>query len=186
MDYSSPAPLSMGSSKQEHWSHQSKDWTWISCVSCFGRQILYHWATWEAPTYQLHSWNLFHRNQNLCSHKGLCTIVSSSFVHGSLYGMVLRKVKVAQSCLTLCDSMDYTVHGILQARTPVWVAIPFSRGSSQPRDQTRVSWIVGGFFTNRAIREDLAIRETALFMGASMEWYRCPSINDSNNLNLFK
>ena len=44
------------------------------------------------------------------------------------------KVKVAQSCLTLCDPMDYTVHGILQARILEWVAFPFSRGSSQPRD----------------------------------------------------
>ena len=44
------------------------------------------------------------------------------------------EVKVTQSCLTLCDSMDYTVHGILQATE--WVAFPFSRGSSQPKDQT--------------------------------------------------
>ena len=44
------------------------------------------------------------------------------------------KVKVAQWCLTLCDPMDYTVHGILQARILEWVALPFSRGSSQPRD----------------------------------------------------
>ena len=44
------------------------------------------------------------------------------------------KVKVTQLCLTLCDPMDYTVHGILQARILEWVAIPFSRGSSQPRD----------------------------------------------------
>ena len=42
------------------------------------------------------------------------------------------KVKVAQSCLTLCDPMDYTVRGILQARILEWVAFPFSRGSSQP------------------------------------------------------
>ena len=40
------------------------------------------------------------------------------------------EVKVAQSCPTLCDPMDYTVHGILQARTLEWVAYPFSRGSS--------------------------------------------------------
>ena len=46
------------------------------------------------------------------------------------------KVKVAQSCPTLCNPMDYTVHGILQARILEWVAFPFSRGSSQPRDQT--------------------------------------------------
>ena len=44
------------------------------------------------------------------------------------------KVKVAQSCSTLCDPMDYTVHGILHIRILEWVAFPFSRGSSQPRD----------------------------------------------------
>ena len=48
-------------------------------------------------------------------------------------------VKVAQLCPTLCDPMDYTVHGILQARKLAWVDFPFSRGSSQPRDQTQVS-----------------------------------------------
>ena len=57
------------------------------------------------------------------------------------------KVEVAQSLLTLCDRMNYTVHGILQARILEWVAIPFSRGSSQPGDRTQVSCIVGGFFT---------------------------------------
>ena len=46
------------------------------------------------------------------------------------------KVKVTQSCLTLCDPMDYTVHEILQARILEWVAFPCSRGSSQPRDRT--------------------------------------------------
>ena len=43
--------------------------------------------------------------------------------------------------------MDYTVHGMLQARILERVAFPFSRGSSQPRDQTQVSHIAGGFFT---------------------------------------
>ena len=52
---------------------------------------------------------------------------------------VTLKVEVAQSCLILCDPMDSIVHGILQARTLVCVAFPFSRGSSQPRDQIRVS-----------------------------------------------
>ena len=42
-------------------------------------------------------------------------------------------VKFAQSCPTLCDPMDYSVHGILQARILEWVAVPFSRGSSRPR-----------------------------------------------------
>ena len=66
---------------------------------------------------------------------------------------VTLKVKVTQSCPTLCDPMDYTVHGILQARILEWVAFPFSRGSSQTRDQTQVSCIAGGFFTNSVMRE---------------------------------
>ena len=63
-----------------------------------------------------------------------------------------KKVKVAQSCLTLCDPIDYTVHGVLQARILERGAIPFSRGSSQPRDWTDISCIVGGFFTSWATR----------------------------------
>ena len=54
----------------------------------------------------------------------------------------------SQSCLTLCDPMDYAVHGILQARLLEWVAFPFSKGSSQPQDWTQVSSIAGGFFTS--------------------------------------
>ena len=58
---------------------------------------------------------------------------------------------VAQLCSTLCDPMDYSspgssVHGILQARILEWVAMPFSRGSIQPRDGTQVSHIAGRFF----------------------------------------
>ena len=61
--------------------------------------------------------------------------------------MLLSEVKVAQSCLTLVDPMNYTFHGILQARILEWIAVPFSRGSSQPRDGTQVSFIAGRFFT---------------------------------------
>ena len=63
------------------------------------------------------------------------------------------KVKVTQLCPTLCDPMDYTVHGILQARILEWVAFPFSRGSSQSKDRTQISRIAGGFFTSRGTRE---------------------------------
>ena len=143
-----------------------------------------------------------------------------------------KEVKVAQSCLTLCNPMDYTVHRILHSsrdlpnsgielrspalqvdsspaeppdkpkntgvgslsllqgifptwelnwgplhcrqilyqlghkgspRTLEWVVYPFSRGSSLPRNQTRVSYIVGGFFTNWVIREaSLHIRSLTL------------------------
>ena len=65
---------------------------------------------------------------------------------------------VTQLCLTLCDPMDYSppgssVDGILQARILEWVAIRFSRGSSQSRDWTLVSCIAGRFFTIWATRE---------------------------------
>ena len=48
--------------------------------------------------------------------------------------------------LTFCDPMDYTVHGILQARILEWIAVPFSRGSSQHRDGIQVACIAGIFF----------------------------------------
>ena len=71
------------------------------------------------------------------------------FVDQSRLSIIMKKkVKVSQSCLTLCDPMDYTVHGVLQAEILEWVAFPFSKGSSRHRDQTQVSHIVGGFFTN--------------------------------------
>ena len=63
----------------------------------------------------------------------------------------LPEVLVTQSCSTLCNSMDYSppgcsVHGIFQARILEWVAISFSRGSSQPKGQTWVSFIAARFF----------------------------------------
>ena len=61
-------------------------------------------------------------------------------------------VLVVQSCLTLCDLIDYNlpcspVPGILQARILEWIAILFSRGSSWLRDWTQISYIAGRFFT---------------------------------------
>ena len=55
-------------------------------------------------------------------------------------------VKVTQSCPTLCDPMQYRVHGILQARILEWVATLFSKESSQPRDQISDSCTAGRFF----------------------------------------
>ena len=68
------------------------------------------------------------------------------------------KVLVTQSCPTLCDRMDCglpgsSALGISQARILEWVAIPFSRGSFQSRDQTQVSCISGRFFTVWATRD---------------------------------
>ena len=69
------------------------------------------------------------------------------------YSQSPLKMKVAQLSPTLWDPMEYTVHGILQARILEWVAFPFSRGSSQPRDRTQVPCIASRFFTSWATRE---------------------------------
>ena len=72
----------------------------------------------------------------------------------SLYSQKMKvKVLVTQFCPTLYDTMDCSlpgssVHGILQARILEWVAMPSSRGSSQPRNRTQGSRIAGGFFTS--------------------------------------
>ena len=60
------------------------------------------------------------------------------------------EVKVTQSCLSLCDHVDYIypAHGILQARILDWVDVPFSGVSSQARDRTQVSCIAGRCFTS--------------------------------------
>ena len=72
-------------------------------------------------------------------------------------------MKASQSCLTLCDPMFYTVHRMLRARIPEWVAFPSFRGSSQPRDQTRVSCIAGGFFTSWSHKGNPRILEWVAF-----------------------
>ena len=86
------------------------------------------------------------------------------FYLGVLFISVKLKVLVAQSYPTLSDPMDCTlpgssVPGILQTRILEWVAIPFSKGSSRPRDGTQVSCIAGKFFTVWATREALLCSE---------------------------
>ena len=66
---------------------------------------------------------------------GTESILLSEISHPGKYSFFIpMKVKVTQSCPTLCNPVDYTVHGILQAKKLERVAIPFSRGSPQPRD----------------------------------------------------
>ena len=83
--------------------------------------------------------------------------------NGNVLNVLIFKIKSfntingeSESRLVVSNSlrpMDCIVHGILQARILEWVAFPFSRGSSQPRDWTQVSHIAGGFFTSWATRE---------------------------------
>ena len=116
--------------------------------------------------------------ENIRPHKNVSTDVHSSSVHKSqkvettqifihwtsakmrhVHIMEWKvKVLLSQWCLTICSPMDYSspgssVHGILQARILEWGAIPLSRGSSWPRNQTQVSHTVGRFSTVWATRE---------------------------------
>ena len=73
------------------------------------------------------------------------------------------KVLVTQSCPTLCDPTDcsppgFSIHGILQARILEWIAIPFSRESSWPRDWTQVFCIASRFFAVWATREAQSVK----------------------------
>ena len=90
----------------------------------------------------------FHNWKFLPLHPKILLIAKSQiFVSLSFYiEHVKVKMLVSQSCLTLCDRMNCSplgssVHGILQARILKWVPITFSKGSSQPKDQTRVSHV---------------------------------------------
>ena len=99
-----------------------------------------------------------------CSPYGIFTLCLPGTKHFSrifIYFVIqkkLVKVFVAQSCLTLCNTVacslpNTSVHGIPQARILKWVPIPFSRGSSPPKDWTWVSCIAGRFFTIWASRD---------------------------------
>ena len=72
--------------------------------------------------------------------------VSPKLYKSNMIPQLCVHAKSFQSCLTLCDAMDCSPlgssdHGILQARILEWVAISFSRGSSQPRDQILISYV---------------------------------------------
>ena len=86
------------------------------------------------------------RNRNLNSHSNT---VMNLFCFSCLYVIFLSitgtgmKILVTQLCLILCDPLDYGLPGSSVNE----IAIPFSKGSSRPRDQTRVFYVAGGFFT---------------------------------------
>ena len=97
----------------------------------------------------------------LISKKLIFMLLIISVLFSSLIFASKVKVLVTQSCLTFCDPMDCSlpgssIQGILQARILEWVAVPSSRGSSPPRDQTYVSYapaLTGRFFTTSATWE---------------------------------
>ena len=98
---------------------------------------------------------------------------SSNFQPVVLSQLKWSKVKLAQLCPILCDPMDYIVLGILQARILEWVAFPFFRGSSQPRDRTQVSHTAGRSFTSWATKEAQAQLRPQIL------WHVCGMVGDS-------
>ena len=93
----------------------------------------------------------------LCHHTNML-ICKSINMHECVYTYTKVKVLVTQSCLTLCDLLDCSppgssVCGILQAGVLEWVAMPLSRGCSQPTNQTWFSHVAGRFFTIWATRK---------------------------------
>ena len=104
---------------------------------------------WLFPSILGNAFTLCHdwfKNEDQTSHSPTC------FWRDPEVHIIWSKVKVAQSCPSLCDHMHcslpgYSVHGILQARILEWVAISSFKGSSWPWDQTWVSCIAGRFFT---------------------------------------
>ena len=100
----------------------------------------------------------------------LCALVSSSVKWGFVVVYSLSPVWL------FCDPMDSSpsgssVHGIFWARVLEWIAISFSKGSSQPRDQTQVSRIVDRCFTVWATREVVLHNRYSIFCKGS--WYTC-------------
>ena len=145
------APLSTGFSWQEYWKVKVKSlsrvWLYVTpwAIVCqappskgFCRQE--YWSGLLFPSPGSSSPREWSQVPCMPAHSVLCEPPGK-----------LLKVLVAQSCLALCDPVDCSspgssVHGILQERILEWVAIPFSRGSSPPRDRTRVSCIPGRCF----------------------------------------
>ena len=93
--------------------------------------------------------------------------------------LLLAHAKSPQLCLILWDPRDYSppgssVHGILLARMLEWLAVPFSRGSSHPRDQTKDFCIAGRFFTNWVTREACSVQFSSVTQS-------CPTLCDCMN-----
>ena len=108
-------------------------------------QARVHGVTKESDMTEQPNNNKFLFYHVICSKAWICAVFSFSVAYS-------MKVLVAQSCLTLCNPMNYSPPGfsvprILQARILEWVAISFTRGSSQSRDSTWVSRFAGSFLT---------------------------------------
>ena len=144
---------------------QIHDYTFIPISSIIYRAPITHKASCAKCCLQISQWGAQSLSLQLAKEKAhtqmttttgqlkVCLLNRHCISHSSH----LMKSESPQSCPILCGPMDYTVHGILQARILEWVAFPFSRGSSWSRNQTGVSCIVGGFLTSWGVREAFAL-----------------------------
>ena len=131
------------------------------CVSFIGRWIIYHWAPGKPIQHlgiSLLRVRLVVMDIKLNKTRPflpprfnyITTNTTTQIFLYPRYSFLFTESIVLLTARTVF--IYYTVHGILQARILEWVALPFSRGSSQPRDRTQVSHIAGGFFTSWATR----------------------------------
>ena len=117
-----------------------RDWTQVSCIA---DRLFTIWATREASS----GIEIFKKSVSLMRNflKRFSSNIKINPKEEDDIGVAERNERIIQ------DSMDCTILGILQARILEWVAFPFSRWSSQPRDWTQVSCIAGRFFTSWAV-----------------------------------
>ena len=126
--------------------------------------LIYHWG-WEYGLNMLYGTVEAFWYQGvgkyLSSFKSSQTQGITSYLTWLVLHFYLSLKSESESCSVVSNSVTpwnppgSSVHGILQARIPEWVAVPFSRRSSRPRVQTGVSCIAGRFFTSWATREAL-------------------------------
>ena len=165
------------------WIQSAVSSVFSACVSLYIREIS---TVWSANPSILRGWisGLQSVCPKLLGHQhqpssGLNPQTSAFWLWGRLCVSLKSNVVclVAQWCPTLCNPLDCSLpgssfRGILQARLQEWVAIPFYRGSSQPRDQTLVSCIAGRFLTVWAIKEALKSNNPYLFPLFMCPWIR--------------
>ena len=157
-----------------------RDWTQVSCTD---RWILYCWATRETQR----NISFFHCPQFLTWLFDIQRILKTEILWQA--HMVAKLglncflcYSLNQSCPNFCDPIDCSppgssVHGVLQARILEWVAIPFSRESSQPKCWTWVSCLVGRRFTVWATKESAWwIQISELTSWVQLSWLLCRSI----------
>ena len=153
-------------------------WThWLSWIKCQKKEWEEHCAL-----FLIVEADVFHQTLFLSlSFKPIITITmiskTSTPKMNELLCFLCVCVLVARSCPTLCDPTNcrppgFSVHGILQARTLEWIAIPFSRGSSWPRDRTLVSCIAGRLFTVWATGKSLHFLNVFKMSSSTSFWSR--------------